>query len=135
MGPSGYRMLQLEGSHRLLRAWKLALLRFAVTLDESDRLNVAALATELDRLSGSARDSLHFFRRTSIHLCAAISGQQQNAEATLGDFCKQIEEPRLRFAFAAAIGMAQLEPTPVRIRPKRNPDLFRGLPARGPVSL
>ena len=134
--PSGYRMFQsTAGSHRLLRAWELALLRFAVTLDDSDRLNVAALATELDRLSGNAGDSLHFFRRTSAQLCAAISGEQQNAEATLDGFCKQIEEPRLRFAFAAAIGMAQPDPAPARIKPKRNPDLFRGLPSRRAASL
>lgn len=31
-------MLNLvDGSHKLLHAWKLALLRFAVTRDESDR--------------------------------------------------------------------------------------------------
>jgi len=124
-----------EGSHRLLRAWKLALLRFAVTLDDSDRLNVAAIATELDRLSGKAGDSLHFFRRTSSQLCAAIGGEQQNAEATLDGFCKQIEEPRLRFAFAAAIGTISPDPAPAQVKPRRNPDLFRGLQARRSASL
>ncbi|WP_456617986.1 hypothetical protein [Bradyrhizobium sp. P5_C12] len=131
-------MLQsVEGPHRLLRAWKLALLRFAVTLDDSDRLNVAALAAELDRQGGrhSTEDSLHFFRRTSSQLCAAISGQQQNAEATLQCFCEQIEEPRLRLAFAAAIGMTLSAPASSQARPKRNPDLFRGLPSRRSASL
>ena len=71
-------MLQsVEDHHRLLCAWQLAVLRFAVTLRDSDRLNVAALATELDRLGGrrSGEDSLHFFRRTTSRLCAAIDGQ------------------------------------------------------------
>jgi hypothetical protein len=128
----------VEGPHRLLRAWKLALLRFAVTLDDCDRLNVAALAAELDRPGGrrDADDSLHFFRRTSSRLCAAISGHEQDAEQTLDGFCKQIEEPRLRLAFAAAIGMTHSEPdAPSEPRPKRKLDLFRGLPTRRSASL
>jgi hypothetical protein len=132
-------MLQsVKEPHRLLRAWQLALLRFAVTLDESDRLNVAALAAELDRPSGERApdDSLHFFRRTSSQLCAAISGQHQSADAILGSFCEQIEEPRLRLAFAAAIGKAHSDPGPSQAaRPKRNPGLFRGLPSRRSASL
>nr|QDP21774.1 hypothetical protein FNV92_06175 [Bradyrhizobium cosmicum] len=133
---SGYFMLQsVKESHRLLRAWQLALLRFAVTLDESDRLNAAALAAELDRPSGQ-RDpdgSLHFFRRTSSQLCAAISGQLQDADAILDCFCKQIGEPRLTLAFAAAIGMTHPDPGPAQ--PMRRPDLFSGLPARRSASL
>ncbi|UWU94539.1 hypothetical protein [Bradyrhizobium sp. CB1015] len=128
----------LDGSHRLLYAWKLALLRFAVTRDESDRLNVAALAAELDRLNGrhAADETFHFFRRTSSQLCAAIGGQLQNTADILDRFCKQIEEPRLRLAFAAAVGITHSDPAPSQVsRPKRNPDLFRGLPARGPASL
>ncbi|MET4256585.1 hypothetical protein ABIC09_001516 [Bradyrhizobium sp. S3.12.5] len=121
-----------EGPHSLLRAWQLALLRLAVTRDESDRLNVVALAAELDCLGG---ESLHFFRRTSWQLCAALRGQLQDAEATLECFCRQIEEPRLRLAFAAAIGMPHSNHAPSRAPSKRNSDLFRGLPARGTASL
>lgn len=97
----------LDGSDRLLHAWKLALLRLAVTRDEADRLNVAALAAELDRLGGrrTADETFHFFRRTSSQLCAAISGEPQNASDILDRFCQQIEEPRLRLAFAAAVGI------------------------------
>ena len=127
----------VEHHHRLLCAWQLAVLRFAVTLSDSDRLNVAALAAELDRLGGrrSGEDSLHFFRRTSSHLCAAIDGRQQDAEATLACFCKQIDEPRLQLAFAAAVGLARSKPAQSKPRPKRNQNLFRGLPARPPASL
>lgn len=127
-----------DDSLKLLRAWQLALLRFAVTLDEADRLHVAALAAELDHLGGrrSADETLHFFRRTSFRLCAAIRAELQGAEATLECFCRQIEEPRLRLAFAAAVGLARSKPASSRAaRPKRNPDLFRGLPARGSASL
>ena len=130
-------MLQsVEDHHRLLCAWQLAVLRFAVTLRDSDRLNVAALATELDRLGGrrSGEDSLHFFRRTTSRLCAAIDGQQQDAEATLDCFCKQVDQPRLRLAFAAAVGLARSKPVRSKPRPKRGHGLFKGLPAR-PASL
>ena len=128
----------VKEGHRLLSAWQLALLRFAVTLDETDRLNVAALAAELDRPGGQrdSDDSLRFFRRTSSQLCAAISGQHQDADAILDGFCKQIEEQRLRLAFSAAIGKAHSDPEPSQAaRPKRNPDLFRGLPSRRSASL
>ena len=127
----------VEHHHRLLCAWQLAVLRFAVTLRDSDRLNVAALAAELDRLGGrrSGEDSLHFFRRTSSHLCAAIDGRQQDGEATLECFCQQIDEPRLRLAFAAAVGLARSKPARSRPQPKRDPNLFRGLPARPPAPL
>ena len=128
----------IKEPHRLLRTWQLALLRFAVTLDESDRLNVAALAAELDRSGGrrAPYDSLHFFRRTSSQLCAAISGRHQNADAILDGFCEQIDEPRLRLAFAAAIGKTHADPEPSQAaRTKRNPDLFRGLPSRRSASL
>lgn len=128
----------VDGSHRLLHAWKLALLRFAVTRDESDRLNVAALAAELDRLGRrhAADETFHFFRRTGSQLCAAVGGQPQNAADTLNRFCNQIEEPRLRLAFAAAVGIAHSDPALSHAaRPQRNPDLFRGLPPRGSASL
>ena len=129
--------LVLEDHHRLLCAWQLAMLRFAVTRSDADRLNVAALAAELDRLGGRrcGEDSLHFFRRTSSHLCAAIDGQGQDAEATLNCFCKQIDEPRLRLAFAAAVGLARSKPARSRPQPKRDPNLFRGLPSRPPAPL
>jgi hypothetical protein len=127
----------VEDHHRLLCAWQLAVLRFAVTLSDSDRLNVTAIAAELDRLGGrrSGEDSLHFFRRTSFHLCAAIDGRQQDAKATLDRFCKQIDQPRLRLAFAAAVGLTRSKPAPSRPQPKRDPNLFKGLPARPRASL
>ncbi|MBR0972657.1 hypothetical protein JQ572_18865 [Bradyrhizobium japonicum] len=125
-----------DGHHRLLRAWQLALLRFAVTRDDCDRVNIAALAGELDRLGRrNTDDSLHFFRRSSSRLCVAINGQQEDAEAILGHFCQQIDESRLRLAFAAALGITGSSPAPSNVRRKRSPDLFRGLPTRQTASL
>jgi len=63
-----------EWNARTLRAWQLSILRFAVTLDNADRLAVMAIANEIDRL-GSQHDGkpdFNFFRRTSAELCAAL---------------------------------------------------------------
>lgn len=61
----------MEWHAKTLRAWQLAVLRFAVTLDNADRLAVMAIANEIDRLatqSGAARPDFSFFRRTSAEL-------------------------------------------------------------------
>lgn len=125
-----------DGHHRLLRSWQLALLRFAVTRDECDGSNAAALAGELDRLGRRhADESLHFFRRTNSRLCAAIIGEGEDGHIVLRGFCEQIDEPRLRLAFAAAVGIAWSDPVRTLARPKPKSDLFRGLPARRIASL
>jgi hypothetical protein len=78
-----------EPHDRLLRAWQLAILRYAVTVDDADQQNVLALATEIDR-SGerSHREAtLHFFRRTTAALCAAIlaKGRRDHGAFLSGD--------------------------------------------------
>jgi hypothetical protein len=123
-----------EGHGKLLRAWQLAILRFAVTLDNSDRLNIAALAAEVDRSGGRGAASLHFFRRTSSGLCLAILGQREDAETVLKRFCDEIGEPRLKLAFAAAVGIARADAVPIKRRLKQDHDLFRGLPSRKAAS-
>lgn len=116
---------------KLLRAWQLAILRFAVTLDDSDRLNVLALAAEVDRIGTQRPEaSPHFFRRTSAELCSAILGEREDAEAILVRFHKELEDPRLKRAFAASVGIAPADAVSVRRRPKPENDLFRGLPPR-----
>ena len=125
-----------KGPNRLLLAWQLSLLRYAVTRDESDRLNVAALAAELDRPGQRDDDgSLHFFRRTSSQLCRAITGQQENAADMLEEFCRRIDDSRLRLAFSAAAGLTPQARPAAKPRPKPNHDLFRGLPVRVRASL
>ena len=59
-----------EWHARTLRAWQLALLRFAVTLDNTDRLAVLAIAAEMDRLhpEQDSKPAFGFFRRTSAEL-------------------------------------------------------------------
>jgi hypothetical protein len=115
---------------RLLRAWQLAVLRFAVTLDDSDSLNVRALATELDGRSKKRDASFHFFHRASVELCAAILGPREEPNAIVLRFHAEIENPRLKRAFAAAAGIAQAEPAPVKRRARQDDNLFKGLPSR-----
>ncbi|MCC8960354.1 hypothetical protein H8B02_45235 [Bradyrhizobium sp. Pear77] len=119
-----------ESQGKLLCAWQLAMLRFAVTRDDADRMRVLAMAGELDRSGGSADGTFHFFRRTSAELCHAITGSDAHAEAIVRRFEAQIENPRLRRAFEAAIGMDRPPPKIVASRTRPRADLWRGLAPR-----
>ncbi|WP_051379351.1 hypothetical protein [Bradyrhizobium murdochi] len=120
-----------EPHERTLRAWHLAILRFAVTLDDTDRLNVLAIAQEIDRMGRKDREgAFHFFRRTSAKLCLAILGRGETGSAILRRYLAQIAEPRLKQAFAAAVGIREPDAAPAKRRPKQDQDLFRGLPSR-----
>jgi len=94
-----------ERHARTLRAWQLAILRFAVTLDNSDRLAVMAIASEIDRLDPQqqGRPDFYFFRRTSAGLCAAILQPSESAPALLRDYIARVNDDRLKRAFEAAI--------------------------------
>ncbi len=121
----------LEQHERILRAWQLAILRFAVTLDETDRLNVLAIAQEMDRSGRRERESeFRFFRKTSVDLCLAILDQGETRPAILRCYLAQIGEHRLKQAFAAVVGMPEPDAAPVRRRPKQDQYLFKGLPSR-----
>jgi hypothetical protein len=120
-----------ETHRRLLRAWQLMVLRYAVTLDDADRQNVLALAGEIDRSADGSREAtLHFFRRTSTKLCSAVLEQRDDADAVLQRFFVEIDDPRLKRAFAAAVGIAPAEAIPTRRRSKPGNNLFSGLPSR-----
>ena len=55
-------------------SWHLAILHFALMLDNANRLGVLAIANEVDGLGSSQDDraAFHFFRRTSAEVCEAI---------------------------------------------------------------
>jgi hypothetical protein len=116
-------LIEWHGS--LLRAWQLAILRFAVTLDNADRLGVFAIANDIDRLG---------FRRTSTELCAAIPQRNATADALLQDYLSRIDDTRLKRAFAAALEIDQAKPTSVKRISNPESDLWRGLPSRGSVA-
>jgi hypothetical protein len=94
-----------EWRAKTLRAWQLAILRFAVTLDNADRLAVLAIAGEIDRL-GPHHDNkpdFSFFRRTSAELCAAILTPNELSPAVLRQYLARIDDDRLKHVFAATI--------------------------------
>jgi hypothetical protein len=122
-----------EWHARTLRAWQLAVLRFAVTLDNADRLAVLMIAREIDRIDprcGSNPD-FRFFRRTSAELCAAIMRPTEQASTVLGRYLAGIDDPRLRRIFAAAFDVDPLAVAPVHKPFKRDNGLWKGLSARG----
>ena len=121
-----------EWHAKTLRAWQLALLRFAVTLDNADRLAVLAIAAEMDWLH-PARDgkpAFGFFRRTSAELCAAILQPNDHSSTLLRQFLARMDDERLRRVFAAAIEADQPKVASTSKSIRRDTGLWRGLSTR-----
>jgi hypothetical protein len=121
-----------ERHDRTLLAWQLALLRFAVTLDDNDRLAVLAAAGEIDRLgvTGGRDSDFRFFRRISAELCASISEPDWSDLSCLHQYLAQIGDERLKRSFVAAIEYRSPEKPPVNRPTGRNDNLWRGLNPR-----
>jgi len=121
---------------RVLRAWQLAVLRFAVTSDDADRLSVMAIASQIDSLGSQqhSKSDFDFFRRTSAELCAAIV-QPNELAPVLWQYVARIEDDRLKRAFAAAIGADRPTVSSNGNSRKRDRSLFRGLSPRGDQQL
>jgi hypothetical protein len=128
-----------EWNAKTLRAWHLAILRFAVTLDDADRLAVLAVANEIDRLGPQhdGKPDFNFFRRTSAELCAAILRPNELTSTLLRQYLARIDDDRLKRTFAAAIEASQptLSSADKSIKRvdktiKRDSDLWRGLSSR-----
>jgi hypothetical protein len=115
----------------MLRAWQLALLRLAVTRDNADRLNVMAIANEIDR--GGRHDEqrqFYFFRRASAELCAAILERRGTGDVNLRRFLDGIENARLK---RALVGALELDSAAIVSKRKPHDWLWRGLVSRGAV--
>ena len=117
----------------MIRAWHLAILRFAVTLDHADEIGVFAVATVIDRLGGNcdAETRFGFFRKTSRELCESILRRNQATEATLRQYLAAIDDIRLKRMFAAAIAISQTDLSAVKPSSRPEGRLWRGLPSRG----
>ena len=63
------RQGSVEQHGKMLRSWQLAILRFAVTLDNADRLG----------RQHQAEPEFGFFRKTSSEVCAAILQRDETA--------------------------------------------------------
>lgn len=120
---------QPQHSQRI-QQWLLAILRFAITLEEDDRLAVLAVAAEMD-CAGSAGSGFTFFTRTSVKICdAIIAKNSREAIAILRVFLRKIEHPPLRRAFEAVL---EIKPVPSKGHPsliRDRENLWKGLPAR-----
>ena len=122
-----------EWCGRMVRSWHLAVLRFAVTRDNADRLGVLAIANEIDGLGRQSNEApeFRFFRNTSSKLCAAILQQDDTAEVILQQYLTQIDDVRLKCALAAALEIKRRGRE--KGRSNTSAALWRGLPTRGNV--
>jgi hypothetical protein len=123
----------VEWQAKTLRAWQLAILRFAVTLDNADRLAVLAIANEIDRLGPQhdGKPDFNFFRRTSAELCAAILRPNELTSKLLRQYLARIDDDRLKRTFAAAMEADQPTVSSADKPTKRDKSLWRGLSSRG----
>lgn len=114
-------------ANRLLCAWQLAILRYAVTHEATDRAHVMVLAQEVDQCCDGSTQShgFCFFRRASHELCQAIA--QRASSAALDRFIAELDNCRLKRAFLAALDQAPAAAPRVR---RVSDNLFRGLPSR-----
>lgn len=113
-----------------LRAWHLALLRFAVTRDNADRLAFLSIATELDAPGSrsSARPDFSFFRQASNKLCRAILDPQHSSDrAALQQHLDRIDDEHLKHALAAALDTDVPRAGSVTASARAKRDLWRGL--------
>ena len=122
-----------EWHAKTLRAWQLTILRFAVTMDNADRLAVLAIASEIDRLGPQhdSRPAFGFFRRTSAELCAAILRPNELSSTVLRQHLARIDDDRLKLVFGAAIETDQPKVSLVGKPIKRDIGLWRGLSCPG----
>ena len=117
-----------EWHARTLRAWQPAILRFAVTLDNADRLAVMAIASEIDGLARrhDGKPDFDFFRRTSAKLCAAILRPNELTSTVLRQYLARIDDGRLKHIFAAATEVGQPKVSSGSKPIKRDDKLWRG---------
>jgi hypothetical protein len=120
---------------RNVREWLLLLLRFAITQQPSDRSAACGMAEQLDSLGTQGPPSaFHFFRRTSEEVCRAIVVvEDSQSDGVLRRHLARIDDPRLRRAFQAAVGVCQ---KPERVlylakgKERKHGDLWKGLRTR-----
>jgi hypothetical protein len=127
----------IERYARTLHAWQLAILRFAVTLDNADRQAVLMIAAEIDGL-GRQQDNepeFSFFRKTSTELCAAILRPNELTSTVLRQYLARIDDDRLKRSFTAALQTDQPRLSSVSKPAKRDSGLWRGLASRSSQSL
>ena len=119
----------MEKHARTLRAWQLAILRFAVTFENADKLAVLMIASQLDGLNPGQdnKTEFSFFRKTSAELCAVILQPNEPAAPVLRQYLARIDDDRLKRTFAAAMETEQSTAPAVSKSAKRDNGLWKGL--------
>jgi hypothetical protein len=117
---------------RTVRAWLLAMLRFATTLDDDDKLAVFAAATEIDKLSTQHTGpcGFRFFHRTSAEVCSAVVNPRQvGSTAVLHRHLERIKDERIKRAFMAVLGLEETATKPKikSIEARSRDNLWKGL--------
>jgi hypothetical protein len=116
----------IEESHRI-RDWLLGVLRFAVTLEQCDRVAVMCLAGEMDRRgSNTTQSGFKYFSRTSTKLCDCIVAKHDFEKlAELRLHIEKMDDYRLRRALEGALFVKRSKSTRSR-QPDRD-YLWKGL--------
>ena len=124
--PKMEQIISREGS-RAMEEWLLSILRFAITLDEIDRVAVFAAAAAMGR-----RDSgFTFFARTSVKVCDAIVAKDRaEAISALRVFVHAIDHVALRRAFEAVLEIKPPGADRHTIASRNRENLWHGLPTR-----
>ena len=123
-----------DWTDRKVREWLLLLLTFAVTRDPTDHSAALAAADEPDSLGVRwQRTAPRFFLRKSNEVCEAIlAASDGNNNAVLRRHVARIDEPRLRRAFRAAVGLQETSDVRQEVaqsKRRKDPGLCKGLPA------
>jgi len=97
-----------ERRTKKVRDWLLAILRFAVTLEQADRTTVSVMAREMDGSGSGDQTAFAFFVRTSSKFCNAIANKDEPKRvATLRHYLRRVYDHRLQRALEAAIEFEQ----------------------------
>jgi hypothetical protein len=117
---------------RKVEDWLFAILRFAITRDETDRATIMAAAARMDRPDAPLSQSdFSFFTRTSREICNAIAGRERAAKLPILDRClREVGNDRLRRALAAALKIERPATATGKLGRRYGDDLWRGLPIR-----
>jgi hypothetical protein len=116
-----------------IREWLIGILRFAITLELSDRATILNLAAELDRLASLTKNNgFTFFARTSVQLCNALIARNcPESVETLRGFLGRIDHLPLRRAFEAVLDVKPSRPDRRDLLRRSRENLWKGLPIAG----
>jgi hypothetical protein len=117
---------------RRIRAWLLALLRYAITLDDEDRLAALAAASEIDKSDPRRSGDFQFFHRTSASLCEAVANPVRGNLDVVRCHLNRMSDERMKRAFAAVLDLDRTvaQPAARTLRGPERHELWKGLKSK-----